>query len=51
MHGPLDDDFGWSHLAAGVTIYEVEGAHHDLHLAPHVHSLAAVLGTYLAPEG
>ena len=51
MTGPLDVDLGWSRLAAGVTVHEVEGAHRNIHLMPHVRSLAAVLSTYLAPAG
>ena len=51
MTGPLDVDLGWSRLAAGVTAHEVEGAHRNIHLMPHVRSLAAVLSTYLAPTG
>jgi thioesterase domain-containing protein len=46
--GPLDRDLGWGSLATRVTVHEVEGAHRNVHLLPHVLSLAAALGVYLA---
>jgi hypothetical protein len=45
---PLDADMGWGSLAGKVTICEVAGAHRNVHLMPHVRSLAAVLGACLA---
>jgi thioesterase domain-containing protein len=47
MAGPLDEDLGWGSLGALVTVHEVEGAHRNVHLLPHVLSLAAALGVYL----
>jgi hypothetical protein len=46
--GPLDGDLGWGSLATRVTVHEVEGAHRNVHLLPHVFSLAAALGMYLS---
>jgi thioesterase domain-containing protein len=46
---PLDVDLGWGRLAARITVHEVDGAHRNLHLMPHVRSLAAALGAYLVP--
>ncbi len=47
VEGPLEEDLGWSALGARVTVHEVEGAHRNVHLLPHVLSLASALAVYL----
>ena len=45
LFGSLDPYHGWNELAAGgVTLHSVDGGHRNLHLPPHVTSLAAALG-------
>ncbi len=41
VFGALDPEYGWGQLAAGgVEIRLVQGAHRNIHMAPHVNSLA-----------
>jgi hypothetical protein len=48
LFGSLDPYHGWGQLAAGgVELHPVEGGHRNLHLQPHVASLAAALGEVL----
>jgi thioesterase domain-containing protein/acyl carrier protein len=48
LFGALDPEYGWGALATGgVEIRLVDGAHRNIHMAPHVNSLAAELAEAL----
>jgi thioesterase domain-containing protein len=50
LFGTLDPSLGWGQYADEVEVVEVEGGHRDLHLKPHVQSLAGSLKRALEPE-